>query len=113
MAENNAWNCSAFNKMFDADTNPFVKMMSEMNMPFSESMKQMVVQSLESGEKWANRAFEMNEQATEWAQDTPFVSIFETQRSFARHIFDSSATLTRQLWQLEPKAEEATTESSN
>ena len=109
----NAWNCSAFNKMFDTGNNPFVKMMGEMNMPFSESMKQMAAQSLESSEKWASRAFEMNEKATEWAKDTPFASIFETQRSFARQMFDSSAALTRQLWQLEPKAEEAATEASN
>ena len=109
----NAWNCSAFNRMFDAGDNPFVKMMSGMNMPFSESMKQMAAQSLESSEKWASRAFEMNEKATEWAKDTPFASMFETQRSFARQIFDSSVALTRQVWQLDPKAEEAATEASN
>ena len=84
-----------------------------MNLPFSESMKQMAAQSLASSEKWASQAFEMSEKATEWAKDTPLASIFETQRSFARQILDSSTAMTRQLWQLEPKAEEAATEASN
>ena len=109
----NVWSCNSFSKMFDTGNNPFVKMMSEMNLPFSGSMKQMAAQSLASSEKWASQAFEMSEKATEWAKDTPLASIFETQRSFARQILDSSTAMTRQLWQLEPKAEEAATEASN
>ena len=102
----NMWGCSSFSKMFDGANNPFAKMMSEMNAPLSESMKQMAAQSIESGEKWANQAFEFNAKATQWAKDTPFASIFDTQRTFARKAFESSTAMARQIWQLEVKAEE-------
>ena len=102
----NMWGCSSFSKMFDGKDNPFVKMIGEMNAPLSESVKQMAVQSIESGEKWASQAFEFNTKATQWAKDTPFASIFDTQRTFARKAFESSTAMARQMWQLEPKAEE-------
>ena len=92
--------------MFDGKNNPFVKMMSEMNAPVSESVKQMAVQSIESGETWASQAFEFNTKANHCARNTPFASIFDTQRTFARKAFESLTAMARQMWQLEPKAEE-------
>lgn len=101
----NAWNCGAFSKIFDGESNPFLKMLGGMNAPLGGPMKEMAAKSLESGEKWARQAVEMNEKATEWAKDTPLASVFETQRSFALRLIDSSATLVRQMWQLEAEAE--------
>ena len=108
----NMWGCSSFRKMFDGKNNPFVKMMTEINAPLNESMKQMAAQSIESGEKWANQVFEFNAKATGWAMDTPFASIFDKQRTFARKAFESSTARARQIWQLEIKAEE-TAESAD
>ena len=111
----NMWGCSAFSKMFDGANNPFVKMMSEMNAPLSESMKQMATRSMEFAEKWASQAFEFNAKATGWAKDTPFASIFDTQRTFARRIVESSTAMARQVWQLEVKTDDTagSTESAD
>jgi hypothetical protein len=87
-------------------TNPFAKVFSEMAAPWCGTLKQAVAQYLESSEKWAEQALELNEQATTWAKDTPFAPLFETQRSLARQIMESSTTLARQLWQIEARAEE-------
>ena len=106
----NAWSCGTFGKMFDAETNPFmdnpfVKMMGDMKVPLSEPVKEMAAKSLDSGEKWARQAVEMNEKATEWAKDMPFASVFETQRSFAIQWIDSSTAIARRLLQIETKAD--------
>jgi len=66
----------------------------------------MAVHPIESGEQWASQALQLNAKATQWARDTPFASIFDTQWTFARKAFESSTAMARQMWQLEPKAEE-------
>lgn len=108
----NAGSCGTFGKMFDADTNPFmnnpfVKMFGDVKVPLGEPVKEMAAKSLDSGEKWARQAVEMNEKATEWAKDTPLASVFETQRAFALQVIDSSTAMARRIWQIEAAAEAA------
>jgi len=86
--------------------NPFMKMFGETNAPWGSALKQAAAQYLDTSEKWAQKALELNEQATAWAKETPLAPLFETQRSLARQMVETSAALTRRLWQLEPRAEE-------
>jgi hypothetical protein len=90
--------------------NPFVKMFSEINAPWCNALKQGAAQYIETTEKWAQRALEMNEKATAWAKDTPFAPLFETQQLIARQSVELSTEFARRLWQLEDKVEEKVAE---
>ena len=90
--------------------NPFSKAFSEMNTPFIGPVKEMAARYIDTSEKWANQALEMSEKTTEWAKDTPFAPVFETQRSLAKQMIGSSTSFARQMWKLdeaEATAEEA------
>jgi hypothetical protein len=65
-----------------------------------EGVKKAAAWYIETGEKLANQALELQEKATGWAKDTPFASIFEAQHSFARKMVERSASAARSLWQI-------------
>jgi hypothetical protein len=66
-----------------------------------EGVKKAAAWYIETGEKLANQALELQEKATGWAKDTPFASIFEAQHSFARKMVERSANAARSLWQIQ------------
>jgi hypothetical protein len=91
---------------YSQTSNVFAKMFSEMAAPWCGPLKQVATQYLDTSEKWAQKALELNEKTTAWAKDTPLAPLFETQRSLARQVIETSTTFARQLWQIETKAEE-------
>ncbi len=98
---------SPFGNLFgDPSENPFGKMFSEMTAPWCGPLKKAATQYLGTSEQWAQKALELNERTTAWAKDTPLATVFETQRSLARQMIETSTAIARQLWQIEAKAEE-------
>jgi hypothetical protein len=67
-----------------------------------EGMKKAAAWYIETSEKLANQAIELQEQAMGWAKDTPLGPLFETQNSLARKFVERSASAARALWQIQP-----------
>jgi len=99
----------SFEKFFtDSAHNPFLKVFNELNAPLCGSLKQGAAQYLNTTEEWGKKALELNEKLTAWAKETPFSSLFETQRAIASQMIGNSITLARKAWQIEEKEEEKT-----
>ena len=67
-----------------------------------EGVKKAAAWYIETSEKFANQALELQERATGWAKDTPFAPLFEAQHSNARKFVERSAHAARTLWQIQP-----------
>jgi hypothetical protein len=67
-----------------------------------DGVKKAAAWYIETSEKIANQALELQEKATGWAKDTPLAPLFEAQHSFARKFVERSATAARTLWQIHP-----------
>jgi hypothetical protein len=65
-----------------------------------EGVKKAAAWYIETSEKLATQALELQERATGWAKDTPFAPLFEAQHSFARKMVERSAHAARTLWQI-------------
>jgi hypothetical protein len=68
-----------------------------------EGAKKAAAWYIDSSEKLARQAIELQEKATIWAKETPFASLFETQTSMVRKLVERSAAAARNLWQIEPQ----------
>lgn len=86
----------------------FAKMLKEMNLTQYGNVKQVAARYIDTNEQLAQRVLELHEKATAWAKETPLASLFETQRTWAQQAIDTSATVARKLWQIEPKSKKAT-----
>jgi phasin protein len=69
-----------------------------------EAVKKAAAWYIETSEKLANQALELQEKAMGWAKDTPFAPLFEAQSSLARKFVEQSANAARTLWQIQPTA---------
>ena len=67
-----------------------------------EGVKKAAAWYIETSERLAHQALELQEKATGWAKDTPFAPLFEAQNSFARKFVERSANAARTLWQIQP-----------
>jgi hypothetical protein len=67
-----------------------------------EGVKKAAAWYIETSEKLAKQALELQEKATGWAKDTPFAPLFEAQHSMARKLVERSANAARTLWQIHP-----------
>lgn len=67
-----------------------------------DGVKKAAAWYIETSEKLANQAIELQEKATVWAKDTPFAPLFEAQNSLARKFVERSANAARTLWQIHP-----------
>jgi hypothetical protein len=67
-----------------------------------DGVKKAAAWYIETSEKLANQALELQERATGWAKDTPFAPLFEAQHSIARKFVERSASAARTLWQIQP-----------
>jgi hypothetical protein len=70
-----------------------------------EGVKKAAAWYIETSEKLANQAIEMQEKATGWAKETPLAPLFEAQNSLARKIVERSAGAARSLWQISPQTQ--------
>jgi hypothetical protein len=67
-----------------------------------DGVKKAAAWYIETSEKLAKQALELQEKATGWAKDTPFAPLFEAQHSMARKLVERSANAARTLWQIHP-----------
>jgi len=67
-----------------------------------DAVKKAAAWYIETSEKLAHQALELQEKATGWAKDTPFAPLFEAQHSMARKFVERSANAARTLWQIQP-----------
>ncbi len=56
---------------------------------------------IDTTERVATQALELQEKATGWAKETPLATLFETQQSLARKFIERSASAARNLWKVE------------
>lgn len=73
-----------------------------------DGMKKAAEWYIETTEKLATQAIEMQEKSLEWAKGTPLEALFEAQNSIARKLIERSAAAARNLWQI-PHPEETPT----
>jgi hypothetical protein len=65
-----------------------------------EGVKKAAAWYIDTSEKFANQAIEMQEKATTWAKDTPLAPIFEAQHTIAKKMLERSVSVARNLWQI-------------
>ena len=56
---------------------------------------------IDTTEKAANRAIDLEASATKWAKETPLAPIFEAQIEYGKKLVERSANAARSLWRLE------------
>jgi hypothetical protein len=56
---------------------------------------------IDTTERVATQALELQEKAIGWAKETPLASLFEAQHNMARKFIERSATAARNLWKIE------------
>jgi hypothetical protein len=56
---------------------------------------------IDTTERVATQALELQEKATGWAKETPLATLFEAQHDMARKFIERSVTAARNLWKLE------------
>jgi hypothetical protein len=67
-----------------------------------EGIKKAAAWYIETSEKFAQQALELQEKATGWVKDTPFAPLVEAQNALARKLVEQSANVARTLWQIQP-----------
>ena len=67
-----------------------------------ENAKKAAAWYIDTSERIATQALELQEKATNWAKETPLAPLFEAQQNLARKLISRSVTAARNLWQLEP-----------
>jgi len=65
-----------------------------------EGAKKAAAWYIDTSEKFAKQALELQERATGWAKETPLAPLFEAQNSIARKFVERSASAARNLWRL-------------
>ena len=67
-----------------------------------EGAKKAAAWYIDTSEKFAQQALELQERATGWAKETPLAPLFEAQNSLARKFVERSTSAARSLWRLNP-----------
>jgi hypothetical protein len=66
-----------------------------------EGAKKAAAWYIDTSERLATQALELQEKATGWAKETPLAPLFEAQQNLARKFIMKSTAAARNLWQLE------------
>jgi hypothetical protein len=66
-----------------------------------EGAKKFAAWYIDTSEKVAKQAIEMQASATKWAKETPLAPIFEAQIEYGKKFVERSANAARTLWRLE------------
>lgn len=65
-----------------------------------EGAKKAAAWYIETSERLATQALELQQKTVGWAKETPLAPLFEAQHNFARKLIERSATAARNLWQV-------------
>ena len=79
----------AFNKMNEI---PFMSV---------DNVKRIAAWYIDTSEKFATQALELQEKAFGWAKETPFAPMIDAQQKLARKLVERSVSTARSMWQLE------------
>jgi hypothetical protein len=66
-----------------------------------EGAKKFAAWYIDTSEKVAKQAIEMQASATKWAKETPLAPIFDAQLEYGKKFVERSANAARSLWRLE------------
>src|SRR5208282_1735184 len=66
-----------------------------------ERAKKFAAWYIDTSEKVANQAIDLQASATQWAKETPLAPIFEAQIEYGKKFIERSANAARSLWRLE------------
>jgi hypothetical protein len=66
-----------------------------------EGAKKFAAWYIDTSEKVAKQAIEMQASATKWAKETPLAPIFDAQIEYGKKFVERSASAARSLWRLE------------
>jgi hypothetical protein len=66
-----------------------------------EGAKKVAAWYIDTSEKVANQAIDLQESATKWAKETPLAPIFEAQIEYGKKFVERSANAARSLWRIE------------
>jgi hypothetical protein len=75
--------------------------MSEVPFMSIDNVKKIAAWYIDTSEKFATQALELQEKALGWAKETPFAPMFDAQQKLARKLVERSVSTARSLWQLE------------
>jgi hypothetical protein len=67
----------------------------------AEGAKKAAAWYIDTSEKFATQALDLQAKTTEWAKDTPLYPLIEAQQSIGRKLVEQSASTARTLWRLE------------
>jgi hypothetical protein len=82
---------------------------TDLSASWRHDMREIVAEYVDAGERLAKAALAFQERViTTWAKDTPWASLFNTQRDMASQWIEGAASLTRKLWSIEEEAAERT-----
>lgn len=86
---------------------PLFKLFADLSAPWCSGVKRMAAFYIDTNEKLAKGAIDLQKRATAWVKDTPWAPLFEAQETLARQFVEGSASLTRSLWGTEKEGEAA------
>ena len=66
-----------------------------------DAARKMATLYIDTGEKFATGAIELQAKASEWAKDTPLQALLEAQNSMGHKLVELSANTARRLWRIE------------
>ncbi|MGD0120481.1 MAG: hypothetical protein ABSD30_20625 [Candidatus Binatus sp.] len=66
-----------------------------------EGAKKFAAWYIDTSEKVAKQAINMQASATQWAKETPLAPIFDAQIEYGKKFVERSASAARSLWRLE------------
>ena len=79
---------------------------ADLSASWRHDMRELVANYIDASEKLAKGALAFQDRITTWARDTPWASLFSTQRDMASQWIEGAAGLARKLWSIEEEAAE-------
>ncbi len=84
---------------------PYFQPFSELNTAWWSGAQQLAAWYIDTSEKMAHGALEIQERAMDGAKDSPWAPLLESQRALARQWIEGSAHIARRLWRIEQEGE--------
>jgi hypothetical protein len=91
---------------------PFFQPFAGLNAAWWSGAKQLATWYIDTSEKVARGVLDFQERTTNWAENTPWAPLFESQRILARRWIEGSTDMARRFWQLEEEAQKKVMEEA-